>query len=216
MVDENSEIAIVKAEKAVNEDVKICEQYMDEFMSLAVKFCAEKMDYIFEERIIKEPKITKKNGDKELHELLSKKDNLLAELPNNVNKEVGIGKIWKHRIIAINPEYEDISDYFLDIYDFKRDIKKAMGRVLGYGVELLLDYNYFKKKDTVTFYKYKDNEIMYTGELEFTNEMDINIANYLHSYHSLYSSFIVLADLKQKKSEQEAADLLKRVKKSLK
>ena len=209
------DMAINNAQKSVEDKIEICEQYMNEFMKPTVRLCSRKIDDIIEEVIIKEPQITKKHGDKGLQELLSKKNGLLNDLPNIVEKEVQSAKIWKHKIISTEPEYEDISDYFMDIYDFKKDIKGSLGRVLGYGVKLLLEYGYLKKHST-HWYESDNNKIVYREEIEFNHEMDTIVVNYLHSYHSLYESFRNLENLKRKRDEQEAKNLLELSKSSLK
>lgn len=215
-MDDQNDITITKAKKLVKNKIEICERYMNDFMEYAVKLCGEKIEEIVEERIIKEPRITKKQGPEGLQELLSKKENLLIELPDIVKKEASSDKIWKHIIISTKPEYENISNYFIDIYDFKRDIKKSLGRVLGYGVELLLEYDYLKNQEGIYWYKSEDNKIFYKEEIEFNHEMETIIATYLHSYHSLYGAFQNLMDLKLKKDRQEAENILKKVKESLK
>lgn len=215
-MDDQNDITITKAKKLVKNKIEICERYMNDFMEYAVKLCGEKIEEIVEERIIKEPRITKKQGPEGLQELLSKKENLLIELPDIVKKEASSAKIWKHIIISTKPEYENISNYFIDIYDFKRDIKKSLGRVLGYGVELLLEYDYLKNQESICWYKSEDNKIFYKEEIEFNHEMETIIATYLHSYHLLYGAFQNLMDLKLKKDRQEAENILKKVKESLK
>lgn len=210
------DIAINEAEDSVESRSEICEWYMGEFMDPTIRLCAGEIEGMVEERIIKEPQITKKLGNEGLKELLSKKDDLLAELPNIVKKEVGSDKIWKHRMILAKLEYENISDYFIDIYDFKRDIKSSIGRVLGHGVELLLEYDYFKKQGSHDWDQSDEGTVVYNKEIEFDQEMDTIVANYLDSYHLLYESFVILEALKLEKDEQEAIKLLKEVKDSLK
>jgi hypothetical protein len=208
--------AINEAMESVKKRIETCETYMIEFMDPTFKLCEEKIEVLVEDRIIKEPQITKKLGHEGLNELLHKKEGLMAELPNIIQKELGSDKIWKHRIILDKPEYEDISDYFIDIYDFKIDIKKSLGKILGYGVELLLEYNYFKKHDRDDWGKSDNDKIVYTREIEFSHEMDTIVVNYLDSYHLLYESFVVLEALKLEKDEDEAMELLKKVKDSIK
>lgn len=215
-MDDKFDITLTNAEKLVKNKIEICERYMNEFMEYAVRLCAEKIEEIDEEQIIKEPRITKMHGNEGLHDLLSRKENLLIKLPDIVKNEVGRDKIWKHRIISAKPKYEDISDYFIDIYDLKKDIKKSLSRVLGYGAELLLEYDYLKRDEGIYWYESEDNKIFYKEEIEFNHEMETLIATYLHSYHSLYGSFQNLSGLKLKKDRHEAENILENVKESLK
>jgi hypothetical protein len=211
---EEYDMFIINAETKIQKEAERSEQFMKEFIESTVRLCAGKVGNIINERIIKEPQITKKLGEKGLEDLLSKKEGFLAELPLIVENALDNDIIWKYKILLSNPKDKSVSNDSYDGSDFKRNITSPLHMVIGNVIEILLEFGYYK--DSPYWYKSDNNKIVYAGEIEFNHEMDTVAVNYLNSYHILHNSVKNLQNLKIKKDELEAENLLKKVKSSLK
>jgi len=184
---------------------KNMEHFIDEFIDATKNFSIDWIKKLINDGVKSEPDITIGMDRGKLKELKSKYQDLLAQIPEIVEKELNDDKTWKHRILLNNSNDEDISPYSVLIGEIKNNIDKHCRRILGKAGKLLLDYGYYKKHQYRSPWKKTfDGELKYVSEMNWSPQMNYFAKDYTETFSDFHKSLSELKSLKTKKAEMES------------
>ncbi len=187
---------------------KNMEHFIEEFIDAVKNFSIDWIKKLVIDGIKSEPNITIGMDRGKLKELKSKYEDLLAQIPEIVERELGDDDTWKHRILLDNSNDEDISPYSVLLGEIKNNIDKHCRRILGYAGKLLLEYGYYKKHQYRSPWKKTfDGELKYVSEMNWSPQMNYFAKDYTETFTDFHNSLVELKSLKTKKAEMEAKRL---------